>query len=232
MSTRVKSSVKNSRVALLCLLCVLLSSCSLIYYGAMEHLGRQKRDILIQRLRAVKKDQKATQEQLKTTLQAFQEVTGFKGGDLEKVYNRLNKSLERSSDRAKALKHRVDSVDDVAKRMFSEWQGEISNMHNPSLRRQSENLLSAARRQHAEYMAQMRRTERNIQPVLRAFNDQVLFLKHNLDARAISSLQKTSTQIDSQAAALIQDIQNSSNQADAYIKTLSKAGPEVSSKGG
>ena len=211
------------KIAGLCLLCFLLSGCSLVYYSAMQHLGKQKRDILLQRLVAVKKDQQATQEQLKTTLQAFQEVTGFQGGNLEKVYNKLNKELEHSESRANKLKGRVDSVDQVAQSMFSEWQGEIKGMHNATLRRQSETLLRTARQQHTQYMLKMRRTEENIQPVLEAFRDQVTFLKHNLNARAISSLKKTSAQIDAQASSLIRDIDASSKEADNYIQTLSRA---------
>jgi len=209
-------------VPLLAAVC-LLSSCSLLYFSAMEHLGKEKRDILVQRIRAVKKDQQATEEQLKTTLQAFQEVTGFQGGSLEKAYNKLNKEYERCEGRANKLKGRVDSVDQVASRMFSEWQGEIKGMHNRSLRDQSENLLLTARQQHAQYMRKMRRTEENIEPVLQAFHDQVTFLKHNLNARAISSLKKTSAQIDLQAANLIRDIDASTTEADKYIQTLSRA---------
>ncbi len=211
------------KAALVFALSLLLSGCSLLYYSAMEHLGKQKRDILVQRILAVKKDQQATQEQLKTTLQAFEEVTGFQGGNLEKVYNKLNKEYERCQSRANTLKGRVDSVDDVAQKLFSEWNGEIKTMHNPSLRVQSQRLLRNARQQHAQYMKQMRRTEENIQPVLQAFSDQVTFLKHNLNARAISSLKKTSAQIDAQAAELIRDIDASSKQADQYIQTLSAA---------
>ncbi|HLH02547.1 MAG TPA: DUF2959 family protein [Bryobacteraceae bacterium] len=209
--------------AVLALSCLLLSSCSILYFSAMEHLGKQKRDILVQRILAVRKDQQATQEQLKTTLEAFKEVTGFQGGDLEKVYNRLNKEYERCQSRADKLKGRVDSVDQVAQAMFREWDGEIRSMRNRSLRDQSESLLLTARQQHAQYMRKMRRTEENIQPVLQAFHDQVIFLKHNLNARAISSLKKTSAQIDAQASALIRDIDASSQEADRYIQTLSRA---------
>ena len=189
----------------------------------MEHLGKQKRDILVQRILTVKKDQQATQEQLKTTLQAFEDVTGFQGGNLEKVYNKLNREYDRCQSRANSLKGHVDSVDDVAQKLFSEWNGEIKSMRNPSLRLQSQRLLRTARQQHAQYMKQMRRTEENIQPVLQAFSDQVTFLKHNLNAHAISSLQKTSAQIDAQAAELIRDIDASSKEADQYIQTLSAA---------
>ena len=189
----------------------------------MERLGKQKRDILVQRLLQVKKDQTATSEQLKTTLQAFQEVTGFRGGKLEDTYEKLNKEYKRSEDRANQLDKRIDSVDDVAKKMFSEWSGEISKMRNPSLKAQSKALLTTARQQHTQYMKAMRRTEANIKPVLQAFSDQVTFLKHNLNARAISSLKRTSAGINQQAEALIRDIDASSKQADAYIKTLSAA---------
>ena len=211
------------RTVALGLMSLALNSCSMLYFNAMERLGKQKRDILVQRILAVKKDQQATQEQLKTTLQAFQEVTGFQGGNLEKVYNKLNKEYERCEGRAQKLKGRVDSVDQVARSMFDEWQGEIRGMRNRSLRDQSENLLLQARQQHAQYMRRMRRTEENIEPVLQAFRDQVLFLKHNLNARAISSLKKTSAQIDAQASALIRDIDASSREADSYIQTLSRA---------
>ena len=123
----------------------------------MERLGKEKRDILVKRLVAVKKDQQATKEQLKTTLQAFKEVTGFKGGDLEKTYNKLNKEYENCESRAKKLKSHVDAVDSVAKSMFSEWQKEISGMHNASLKAQSQVLLRTAQQQHAQYMRNMRR---------------------------------------------------------------------------
>lgn len=218
-----RKRLRYLNIALLCVFSCLLSGCNLLYYSAMQHLGKEKRDILVSRIRSVKKDQQATQEQLKTTLQAFKEVTGFQGGNLEKVYNKLNKAYERCESRANKLKGRVNSVDDVAKSMFSEWQGEIRQMRNPSLRSQSEALLRAARQRHAVYMQQMHRTEAKIDPVLQAFKDQVTFLKHNLNARAISSLKKTSAQIDAQADSLIRDIDASSREADAYIQTLSKA---------
>lgn len=207
----------------LSLACILLSSCSMLYYSAMEHLGKQKRDILVQRILAAKKDLKATQEQLKTTLEAFQEVTGFQGGHLESVYNKLNTEYERSEARDHQLKDRVDSVDNVAQAMFKEWQSEIKSMRNRSLRDQSAALLAAARKQHAQYMRQMRKTEQTIRPVLQAFHDQVIFLKHNLNARAISSLKSTSAQINAQASALIRDIDLSSQEADRYIQTLSRS---------
>ena len=94
-------------------------------------------------------------------------------------------------------------------------------MRNKELRTQSETLLRNARQHHIQYMAQMRKTERNIAPVLQAFSDRVIFLKHNLNAKAIQSLRSTAAQIDTHAAALVRDIDASSQEADDYIKALS-----------
>jgi hypothetical protein len=199
------------------------AACNSIYYAAMEKLGREKRDILVKRILTVKKDQQETQEQLKTTLDAFKEVTGFEGGDLEKTYNRLNDSFEHARNRTRELHDHVESVDDVAKRMFSEWKGEIKDMRNITLKRQSQALLTDAQRRHSGYMRQMRATEAKIKPILQAFSDQVVFLKHNLNARAISSLKKTSADLDLQANDLIREIGLSSKEADGYIKTLAQA---------
>lgn len=160
---------------------------------------------------------------MKTTLEAFQGATGFKGGDLEKVYKKLNAEYQRCEDRSNKLKSRVDSIDQVATDLFSEWRREIAGMRDRSLKSQSAELLRAARLSHAQYMKQMRRTEANIQPVLQAFSDQVIFLKHNLNAKAIQSLKATSAKIDAQATALVRDIDASSKQADDFIQTLSKA---------
>ncbi|HEY1948185.1 MAG TPA: DUF2959 family protein [Bryobacteraceae bacterium] len=213
----------NRRIFILLLPSLFISGCNSIYYAAMEKLGREKRDILVKRILTVKKDQQQTGKQLKSTLEVFKEVTGFEGGDLEKTYNRLHDSLDHCQDRAKELHNHVNSVDDVAKRMFSEWKGEINDMRNVTLKRQSQTLLTNAQRQHSGYMRQMRATEAKITPVLQGFNDQVVFLKHNLNARAISSLKKTSADLDLQANDLVREINDSSKEADQYINTLAQA---------
>lgn len=200
-----------------------LSGCTRVYYKTMERIGREKRDILVQRLRDGKKDQAATQEQLKTTLETFQELTGFEGGDLEKAYKKLNKELDRSQDRANQLHSRIGSIDRVANDLFQEWQKEIDSMADRNLKTRSASMLRDTKRQHLLYMDRMHEMEDKIAPVLQAFHDQVIFLKHNLNARAIRSLKTTATTLDGQVSTLIKDIQTSSQEADRFINTLSAA---------
>lgn len=221
MISRREGSAAALALLMLSLLC--LAGCGSLYYATMKRVGKEKRDILVNRIREGKKDQTATQEQLKTTLEAFQELTGFEGGDLEKIYKKLNKEQERSQDRAKELSDRVDSIDKVAGDLFKEWQKEIDGMADRKLKTQSAAILRDTKRQHTAYMKRMHQTEEKIAPVLQAFSDQVVFLKHNLNARAIRSLKTTASTLDGQVAALINEIQASTREADSFIETLSTA---------
>jgi len=200
-----------------------LSACQQLYYKTMEKLGKEKRDILVQRVKDAKKDQEQTKQQLKTTMESFQELTGFQGGDLEKSYKKLNSEYERAEGEANKLRDKVHSIEKVSNDLFAEWQKEISEMHNRQLKDRSEAMLRDAKVHQAAYMKAMHATEEKMTPVLAAFRDQVLFLKHNLNARAIGSLKATSTKINGDVDTLIKSIDSSMAEADKLISTLGSA---------
>jgi hypothetical protein len=211
----------RSIVLIPCLLLVLLlSGCKSTYYKTMRTLGKEKRDILVQRIKDAKKDQDQTKQQLQTTMESFQALTGFQGGSLEKSYKRLNSDYESAASQAGKLHDKVQSIDQVSKDLFNEWQGEINDMDNGKLKSQDTLMLRNAKSRQATYMRAMRATEDRITPVLKAFRDQVLFLKHNLNARAIGSLKTTSAGLQNDVADLIQSIDASSQEADKLISSL------------
>ena len=109
---------------------LLLSGCHSTYYKAMSTLGKEKRDILVQRIKDAKKDQDQTKQQLQTTMQSFQALTGFQGGSLEKSYKRLNSDYESANSQAGKLHDKIQSIDQVSNDLFKEWQGEINAMDN------------------------------------------------------------------------------------------------------
>jgi hypothetical protein len=197
------------------------TGCKSTYYTAMRKLGKEKRDILVSRVKDAKKDQQETKEQIQTTMESFQALTGFQGGSLEKSYKRLNSEYEKAADQANKLHNRIQSIDQVSGDLFKEWQGEINSMGNAKLKAQSTTMLRNARVRQAAYMRSMRQTEDRLTPVLAAFHDQVLFLKHNLNARAIGSLKGTSVSIGNDVTDLVQSIDGSMQEADKLIASLS-----------
>jgi hypothetical protein len=196
------------------------TGCTSAYYATMQKLGKEKRDILVQRVKDSKKDQEDTKEKLQTTMESFQALTGFQGGSLEKSYKKLNSDYESAAGQVAKLHDRIQSIDKVSGDLFTEWQGEINQMRNAKLKARSTGMLKDSQTRQAVFMKAMRNTETRITPVMASFHDQVLFLKHNLNARAIGSLKGTSAQMDTDVTALMKSIDGSMAEADNLINSL------------
>jgi hypothetical protein len=64
------------------------------------------------------------------------------------------------------------------------------------------------------------KAEGKMDPILVVFNDQVLFLKHNLNARAIASIQDEVTVMEEEVANLIVDMNAAIAEAESFVKQL------------
>lgn len=204
-------------------LAFVLGGCTTAYYSAMEQIGRDKRDILRNRIDAGRDDQQEAQEQIQTTYERLKEVAGYDGGDLEAVYDRLNADFERSVARAEDVSDRIESIEQVASDLWVEWESEIDQISSASLRRQSRSMLSDTRIRYQRVIGAMRRAESKMPPVLDAFRDQVLFLKHNLNARAVAALEGTVGEIERDVEQLVRDIDASIREAEAFLAELDRA---------
>jgi hypothetical protein len=198
------------------------SSCSRMYYGAMEKFGYEKRDILINRVKDAQKSQKEAQEDFKTALQRFREVVDVDGGTLEQKYEKLDSELKRAEDRANKVKDRVDSVKKVSNDLFKEWENELGKYSDKQMRAESQRQLRDTRRRTEGLIRSMDRAEARIEPVLTPLRDRVLFLKHNLNAKALGALTKELTNVQGDVDSLVADLQQSINEADAYLKDMEK----------
>jgi hypothetical protein len=213
--THASSRIQVAMLAALCL------SCQTAYYGAMEKLGYEKRDILVSRVDSARDAQQEAKEQFADALQQFIAVTNFSGGQLEEQYNNLKGEFEESEERASDVRKRVDDVERVAADLFAEWSAELDDYANPEMRRASKRQLDATRTRCQKLIGVMKRAEKKLDPVLAAFRDRVLFLKHNLNARAVASLRGERAKVESDIGALIADMNRSIAEADAFIKEMS-----------
>ncbi len=199
---------------------VFLFGCSTVYYDTMEKMGIHKRDILVDRVKAARDTQEEAKEEFASALDRFSSVVHFHGGELEEKYQELKDELDRMEDKAKEVHERIAAVEDVAEALFAEWEEELDQYSSPSLRRASEDKLRQTRRRYNQLIRAMKRAEAKIEPVLRPLRDEVLFLKHNLNARAIASLKVELSRIETDVTRLIQDMERSIKEADSFIKTL------------
>lgn len=206
--------------AVLVLSAFLLSGCSGLYYSTMEKLGKEKREILADRIEEASEEQEEAKEQFASALDRFQAVLGTEGGELEKKYRQLESEYKACESRAGKVRERIDSIEDVSGALFSEWEKELDQYSNAQLRTASEKQLRETRLRYDSMMAAMERASGKMEPVLSAFGDHVLFLKHNLNAQAIASLQGDVGGIEDDVALLISDMEKSIAEANAFLSQM------------
>ncbi len=199
-----------------------LTACESAYYGAMEKVGIHKRDIFVDRIEDVKEAQLEGQEQFKSALEQFQATVAFDGGELESVYNKLNAEYEASEDAAEEIRDRIAAVESVAEALFEEWEAELKLYTSSSLRRQSESQLNDTRRRYTSLLATMKKAEKSLTPVLNTLRDNTLYLKHNLNARAIASLKGEANTIRNDVNRLIADMDAAIAASDRFIADFNK----------
>lgn len=198
------------------------AGCSAAYYAAWEKLGKHKRDLLRDHVIAARDEQAHASEQFEDALTRLKSLTGFDGGELEKTYDRLKKDYDRSVDRADAVRGRIDKVETVAGDLFAEWEREIDELSSERLRRSSRDKLAETRARYDELVRAMTRAEQSMAPVLTQFKDQVLYLKHNLNAQAVGSLAGEVVDIEHDVDRLLADMRAAIAEADAFLSAMPK----------
>lgn len=198
------------------------TSCQSAYYSAMESFGVHKREILVDRVQEAREEQAGAKEQFVSTFDQFKALTNYDGGELEKRYKALDSEYEDCEDVAQSVRKRIASVEDVADALFREWASEIDQIQNPDIKRNSSSQLASTKQRYGEMLAAMKKAAAGMDPVLAAFKDHVLALKHNLNAQAISSLQGTFTSIQDDVSALVERMQASIREADSFLQSMGK----------
>jgi hypothetical protein len=201
----------------------LLPGCESAYYKTMETMGYHKRDIMVDRVSEARDAQEEAKEQFESALEKFSSVLDFKGGSLQEKYDQLKNEYEKSDAKAAAVRSRIAAVEDVAEDLFAEWQKELNQYTSSSLKQSSARKLKETQKKYAQLIGAMKRAEGKIDPVLSAFKDQVLYLKHNLNAQAIASLQSELTSIETDVAKLIKEMETSIKEANAFISSMEKS---------
>ncbi len=210
----------NFRLLSLFTLCLLFTSCSQVYYGAMDKLGYEKRHILVSRVKKAKSTQEEAKEEFSSALEEFMAASNYQGGSLERTYNRIERAYESSRKQADEVRNRNDAVENTGNALFTEWEQEINTFSDVSLATSSRQQYDAAKVRFRELSAAMSAAESKLDPVLTKFRDQTLYLKHNLNARAINALESQVARVRIDVAQLIAEMEHSISEADRFISTM------------
>ena len=197
-----------------------MSGCETAYYGVWEKLGLEKRDLLVDRVEDAVEAQEAAKKQFKSALEQFSSVVNVQDSNLKSMYEDLSDEYDDAAGRAAAVSEEIERVEDVSEDLFAEWRKELDVYTNEKLKRSSARQLQDTQRKYEQLLTAMHKAEARMQPVLNVFQDQVLFLKHNLNAQAVSSLRTELSAIESDVSVLIADMEDAIARSQAFIEDL------------
>ena len=197
-----------------------LTACNSIYYAAWEKLGWEKRDLLVSAVKKARGEQKDAGEEFQDAMTQLKKLSGFHGGNLESAYNKFKAEYEDCEAQANKVRSQVREVDQVARDLFREWERETRQYENASLAADSRRRLEETRSRFEQLSSSLHSAESTMDPVLRQFRDQVLYLKHNLNAAAIGSLRGTADNIQADIQRLLEQMNRSIAEADRFISAM------------
>jgi len=218
--TQISAKLQMARFGLISAMLVTLSGCASVQYSALEKVGIHKRDILVDRVEDARDAQGETREQLVSAYEELSALVGHEGGKLEEKYNRLSKEVERSQSATEDLDERLSDIDRVSEDLFDEWESELDLYSSAALKADQEKKLKLARRQFLTMRDRMQIARNRVDPVMAVLTDNVLFLKHSLNAQALAALRGQASVLEGQVDALIKDMQVAIDEADAFISRM------------
>ncbi|AUJ68576.1 MULTISPECIES: DUF2959 domain-containing protein [Pseudoalteromonas] len=208
------------KLTLSAVLLLLVTGCQSAYYATMEKFGVHKREILVDRVEETKESQEESQKEFQSALERLTTLINFNGGELQEAYNLLNDDYQSSLAAAAEVSSNIDKVEDVANALFDEWQDELEQYSSANLKRESAKQLSQTQRQFERLLRSMRSSEAKMQPVLDSLQDNVLYLKHNLNAQAVSAIKGEFTGLKRDISALIADMNRSIEDSNKFIAEM------------
>jgi Skp family chaperone for outer membrane proteins len=205
---------------LLVSLLIFLAGCQSAYYAAWEKVGVEKRDILVDRVEDAKESQEDAQQQFSSALDEFSQLINFNGGELQDVYSQLKDQFEASEQSAVLVTSRIDKVESVAEALFDEWEEELEKYTNKNLKRESQSRLRDTQSRYKSLVRSMKKAESKMEPILSALRDNVLYLKHNLNATAIGALQGEFTGIKKEINQLVSEMNKAIAESNSFISSI------------
>lgn len=191
-----------------------------VYYQAKESMGQPKRDIVVNHVEQACGSLQEAKIHFESALDRFKTIVVVDDSTLENKYRLLQQQYDFCKAKADAVSCRIRAIEEVSGALFAEWEAELDEYSNRALKTKSRQQLRQSQQHYAKLIKTMQKAEAKIVPVLSAFKDQVLFLKHNLNAQAIAAIEHEFVEIGMDMTQLVQAMEQTIFEANRFIASL------------
>ncbi len=197
------------------------TSCEPRSYRIWEFLGWEKREILSSEVENVGENQKEIKEDFQSIYERIKTEYDYERDEIDDLYDQLKSDYEKAKNKADRIKASSKKIRQIAKALFAEWEEEAMAISNKNYRKDSLVKLRQAQARFKHLSASLHRSESQLDRVLVQLNDQVLYLKHNLNAKSLALFESEIKLVKNEIDELIKAIEKTIQYSQTFKHTLS-----------
>lgn len=196
--------LRTLRTVAVVLLLSLASACRSTSNGSFLLFGGSgmPQEDLVERVRGAQDEVSEGREDFGAAFNLYQRLSAPQAVELDELSDDFADSIESCAARASDVAERIESVRGEADALFKGWNEQLARFSGETLRKKSEAMMLDTQARAQRVLAALERVEARAQPMLLKLQDYALFFHHNLNARAIATLQDTYKDFDSEFKAL------------------------------
>jgi ATP-dependent protease HslVU (ClpYQ) peptidase subunit len=212
----------KTRLSILALLTtvLILAGCTRTYDTTAELFGKKKKDVLVDRIVAARNAQFDARDQFAAALDQLLSVAGYKGTSLEDEYSALNSQYNRCRSQTNNVESRLADARRAARSLFHQWENELDQYSSAVVRRSSEEKLKDMQMRYENVVYALEKARDKLYPALTALKDQVLLVRHNLNAQTALSSGEEMAIAEKEISALLQEIDRATADADSFVRQM------------
>jgi len=189
--------------------------------GLAQDEGVKQIQELIKKANAGVESINDTKAQLQKTMEAYNAVLAPDVKDRRDAYKKLQKEVNESEKKRAVVATRNGEMNVEAGKLFKTWEGSTAAIQDPELRKRSQDRLAQAKKRYSDIQANGQGAARLYTPFMKALQDQVTYLGHDLNAGAVASLKPEADKLNVQAKELYSAIDKTTAAATSNISQLS-----------
>ena len=204
-------------------LVLLISSCQTTsYYKTKGWFGAEKRELLVDSVEGVRNSLQENVKVFKTAITGINVVINVKDEKMEERHEQLKNDYGNCEAEAGNVRSRIDTMETISGDFFDQWMEEMQLYSNESFRNASRDKYNKVRKKYTKLVQNLRKVEVKLEPALNGFRDQVLFLKHNINAQSVASLEDELVTVEAEIDALIRNLVEAIKEADDFISSMGR----------
>ena len=193
---------RSVRATVLALFALLVCGCKALGGSLLVGGPHAPQEDLVARARGAERETQEARTDFAAAFLLYQRLTAPQAVELERLSDEFEDSVETCEDRARDLSERMDSIRAETQDLVKSWNEELARFSSEAVRKKSEAQMRDTEERAQRLLAALERLQGRMKPVLMKLQDYALFFDHNLNPRAIATLQDTYKDFDKEFKSL------------------------------